>query len=276
MKNLSLVLSGGSANIDPALSLGGNPSASPIANNSLNNLFDNVTTTESEDGATEYRCFYIFNDTSYVLQDMKLWIYYDFPGGASVQLGITSQNEIHRVTTQYATGGSFTLSYVVEGVVYPIVVHYNSNPAIWNANLKNAFTSTVDTDGNAVFSGVTTTVYNSSNSIIFDITFAGYNGKRGYSLPTVTNNLVTAATIGILRTYAGMPINTIASQISSSTTPPGSVAFAAPSETDPLTIPLLKIDEGFPVWVKRIVAPDTAPKAEDGVTIRVQAEAVEY
>jgi hypothetical protein len=273
MDNISLVLSGGSSNVDPSLSLGGDPSSVPIVNNHLNNLFDNVTQDESDVGSTEYRCFYVFNDTDYLLKDMNLWIFYEFPGGATVQLGITSQNEVHRITVQGAvTGGSFTLSYTVDGITYNIVANYNSNAAIWKNNLQNAFLA------EDVFSGVTTVVYTSIERAIFDITFGDYNGKRSYALPTATNNLIPSSPstgITTIRTYTGAPINTIAPQISASTTPPGTVTFSTPSEESPITIPTLKVEEGVPIWIKRIVPANASPKTNDGCTIRIQAEAVE-
>lgn len=54
-------LSGGAANADPALSLGGAISNTAIADATTHNLFDRVTGTESQAGDTEYRCFYVRN-----------------------------------------------------------------------------------------------------------------------------------------------------------------------------------------------------------------------
>jgi hypothetical protein len=54
-------LSGGAANSDPDLSLGGAKSSVEITTNVVENLFDNVTGTESAAGDTEYRGIYFHN-----------------------------------------------------------------------------------------------------------------------------------------------------------------------------------------------------------------------
>lgn len=53
--------SGGSANGDAELSLGGEMSSVAITNNVLQNLFDNVSPSERASGTIEYRCFYYVN-----------------------------------------------------------------------------------------------------------------------------------------------------------------------------------------------------------------------
>jgi hypothetical protein len=54
-------LSGGAANADPNLSLGGAMSSTEVTDNTLNNLYDNVTGSESNAGDTEYRCIFLYN-----------------------------------------------------------------------------------------------------------------------------------------------------------------------------------------------------------------------
>lgn len=54
-------LSGGAGNTDPNASLGGAISSTAVVDNTLNNLWDDVSGTETNDGDTEYRCFYIRN-----------------------------------------------------------------------------------------------------------------------------------------------------------------------------------------------------------------------
>lgn len=58
---LKYYLSGGAANTDPNLSLGGIISTTEVVNNTLHNLFDRVTGAESLAGDTEYRCIYVKN-----------------------------------------------------------------------------------------------------------------------------------------------------------------------------------------------------------------------
>ena len=60
--SLKWYLSGGAANADPNLSLGGARSSVQITLDTLNNLFDDVTGDEAAAGQTEYRCVYWRNE----------------------------------------------------------------------------------------------------------------------------------------------------------------------------------------------------------------------
>ena len=65
--DISIVLSGGSSNSNPNLSLGGSPSSTPITNNSINNLFDDISAAQLDAGRIDYRCFYKINIYSTIL-----------------------------------------------------------------------------------------------------------------------------------------------------------------------------------------------------------------
>ena len=54
-------LSGGSGNTNPNASLGGARATQQIVTATLHNLFDVVSSAESEAGDVEYRCFYVRN-----------------------------------------------------------------------------------------------------------------------------------------------------------------------------------------------------------------------
>ena len=58
---IQLHLSGGSNNTDPKGALGGVRSSSQITSDTLENLFDDITRTETLTGKTEFRCFYVYN-----------------------------------------------------------------------------------------------------------------------------------------------------------------------------------------------------------------------
>src|ERR1041385_1698976 len=60
--DIKIFLSGGSGNSDPNASLGGVKSSTEVTDNTLNNLFDDVSGTESNAGDTEYRCVYVYNN----------------------------------------------------------------------------------------------------------------------------------------------------------------------------------------------------------------------
>lgn len=67
-------LSGGSSNTSPAGSLGGIMSSTEMTNDTIGNLFDNISRQEALLGRTEYRCVYIYNDGPEVLTGVVLEI----------------------------------------------------------------------------------------------------------------------------------------------------------------------------------------------------------
>lgn len=76
-------LSGGAANSDPNASLGGAVSSVDITNNTLQNLFDNVTGDEHEAGDTEYRAFFVKNNAAETAYNVKIWIEQNTPSAES-------------------------------------------------------------------------------------------------------------------------------------------------------------------------------------------------
>ena len=68
-------LSGGAGNSDPNAALGGAKSSTAVTDNTTHNLWDVVSSTESNDGDTEYRCLYLHNNHgSLTLQNAKVWV----------------------------------------------------------------------------------------------------------------------------------------------------------------------------------------------------------
>jgi hypothetical protein len=77
-------LSGGAANADPSLSLGGAKSSVQIQDAVDNNLFDDVSGDEHAAGDVEYRCLYIHNGhATDSLLAAKVWIASDSSGADS-------------------------------------------------------------------------------------------------------------------------------------------------------------------------------------------------
>ena len=85
-------LSGGSANTDPALSLGGAKSSTDAPSG----LLDTVTSGEAASGDTEYRAFYVHNaHATLTLEAAKLWIQANTPSADTtleVGLGTSAVN----------------------------------------------------------------------------------------------------------------------------------------------------------------------------------------
>ncbi len=72
---LKMYLTGGAANSDPLLSLGGAVSSVELVNNTLNNLWADITGDQAAAGRTRYRCVAIKNtNASLTLTSSKVWI----------------------------------------------------------------------------------------------------------------------------------------------------------------------------------------------------------
>lgn len=276
--DISIVLSGGSSNINPNLSLGGDPSSSPIPSGVLNNLFDDISSEESAASHEDYRCIYIFNDGDTIIWDIRLWIEEDEADGSTTEIGIENRNETQRITINGGVnGGTLTLSY--NSLEFTIA--YDSDLAVWAQDLQDKLDDLEDGEGNLIFRDVTVTAQNASGGVvIFDIRWAGKDGKRNFDSFTISSggNLLEplgSVTVGISTPQQGAPINTIAAEINVETTPPGGVSFFASSVDSPITLPRLESNEGFPLWIKRVTEANTTAKENDGVVLRFSAQSLE-
>ena len=72
--DLKCLLSGGASNSDPNASLGGIISSTEVVDDTLNNLFDEVTGDEHTAGETNYRCIYFKNNSAETAYNAKVWI----------------------------------------------------------------------------------------------------------------------------------------------------------------------------------------------------------
>lgn len=276
-EQISVVLSGGTVNINPNAALGGDPSSSPITTGILNNLFDDVSPEESRDGHEDYRCIYLFNDGDSTIYVIKVWILEDFTDGSTMELGIESRDETQRITLSggVCTGGSLELSY--KGQTFTI--NYNADLGVWATQLQTALNNLTDTEGDNFFRSVSVTAQTAgSATIIFDVKFSGQDGKRNHDrLEVVNNNLTPNGVIEVFISAPseGSPINTIAPEINVEVTPPGGVGFFAASELSPIELPKLAPEEGFPLWIKRVTTAGVQAKERDGFKLRFSAQSME-
>jgi len=75
--DIKFYLTGGSTNTDADASLGGAPNftTGEITTDELNNIFDDVSASESESGDTEYRCIAVKNTNATIdLADSKVFV----------------------------------------------------------------------------------------------------------------------------------------------------------------------------------------------------------
>lgn len=271
--DISIVLSGGTNNLDPNLSLGGSPSAAPITDNALNNLFDDVLPAESTAGIEDYRCIYFFNDGETTIFNLNVFIDEDFEDGATMEIGVLDQDETQRIQiTGTPTGGNLVLSY--EGVEFTSV--YNANLGEWSVSLQNTLNSLTDEEDEVLLRNVLVTGQNTGSSLIFDILFTDQDGSKDHELiALVDNNLTPDLEVVISTLQEGSPVNTVAPEIASEIIPPGQVTFFASSEHDPVIVPKLRPGEGFPIWFHRTVDPGTIAVANDGFRLKFTAESLD-
>jgi hypothetical protein len=276
--DISIVLSGGNGNIFPNQSLGGDPSASPIPNGVLNNLFSDISSERTEESEDAYRCIYVFNDGDATVWDLKIYTIGNSSDGSTSEIGIEERNEAQRiVVTGSATGGTLTLKYKQT----EFTTTYNSDLALWANNLQNQI-ETIEEFKYVRISAQSA----SSGSVVFDIRWSRKDAKRNFDKIEIATNQQGASVGNLLQPLGqiavnisvlqqGGPINTIASEINVETTPPNYVGFFVASFASPITIPRLDPSDGFPLWIKRTVTLDAVPQSNDGFSLVVQAQWLE-
>ena len=271
--DITLVLSGGTSNISIDNSLGGDPSATPITDDIFNNLFADVTSDQSASGYQNYKCIYVFNDGDTTIYNIALWLDNITNSGSTIAIGVNSSNESQRITISGATvnGGSFTLTYDGQ----PLISDYNVDLGAWATSLKNSILNLKDASSNLFFNDVNVVAQTVGSTIIFDIFFVNKDAQRNFDKFILSsNNITPPVNIIISTTQSGAPINTLASQINLTTTPPGGIGFYIASQTSPIVLPYLKPGEGFPLWIQRTTAAGTIAQERDAFTLKVQADSL--
>lgn len=264
--DIQFVFSGGASNNNPSLSLGGSPSAYPLSKN-INNLFDDVAESESQNGHTDFRCFYIFNNHSTdSFYGTKLWVDSQTAGGANIEIGLNLTNEVQTLTVVGpVNSGSLTLNYGSSSFTFG----HSPTLSTWAANFQTAINNLPQ------LSGVVVTAGQFGSTVVFEVRFTGDDGNRFHPLLTLTSNgLIPGPVVTIAKVLNGSPINSIASTVEADTSAPNGIVFSLPEFTTPLNLGVLKPTEGFPVWVKRVTAPATVPVANDGFKLRYRGSPI--
>lgn len=102
MAVVDMFLSGGAGNTQPNGSLGSIISATAIVDDTLQNLFDDISRNEALIGRTEFRCFYIKNTTAGHVSGVVLEITSN-PSTSIVSIGLDPVGKGDGVTTGVAT-----------------------------------------------------------------------------------------------------------------------------------------------------------------------------
>lgn len=93
-------------------SLGKYISTTEITDNTLNNLFDNISGDENAASDVEYRCFFVLNNhSSLTLQSAVCWISSEVAGGAVCAIGldpygVTTRNSVAVQAVEIANEGA--------------------------------------------------------------------------------------------------------------------------------------------------------------------------
>jgi hypothetical protein len=258
MADITIVYSGGSQNVSPDNSLGGFPAGAEVTDK-VNNLFPNIESKQTTIGQTDYKCFYIFNDNIHLKYQVTLYIDYLSNEGTTLTVGLLFQNEIQTLRfVGSPTGGTFQIS--VQGLVTE-AISWNSDNTILAASIKTALDNK--------FGNSTVTV---SGTNTFTITFLGDLQNKALSNMALSNNQITplgTVTEQVSRVQFGSPINTIAPDTGSTKMTPNGVPFLSILSPG-IVVGSLYPSEGFPVWIKRVLPPESIAVETDGFKLQLK------
>jgi hypothetical protein len=272
--DIKYYLSGGTSNKLPNLSIGGLPSVEEVGNG-LNNLFSIVSKQEIADGSRIFRCIYIANTGSSILEDTIVWL--DQDTITTTLVGVAMAIEVQTfIIGGWPVGGSFSLRYTAN--VSGVPVSQDTNPISFvpqinnlASNIQNALNE-LDLLGDVSVSGSIV-----SSMWQLRITFGGSHSYRYHQiLQIVDNNIVGVnVTTSISILTAGNPINGVASSIGFETQQPAEVEFSQPnSQNNAIPIGILEPSDIFGLWIMRTVSANTDAESDsvDDVTINLAAQ----
>jgi len=267
--DIVFVYSGGSDNSNPLLSIGGLSSSISIPGNVLDNLFSDITVEESASGLTDFRCFYVFNDSATnALYNAKALIPTQVPDGSTVTVGFFTQDDQQEIMVQgNPIGGTMTLMY---DSIYQTIVNFDPDPAKFATNVQNGLNqlgnlSTVNCIGST-----------GDHYVNVKATFANSDGNRYHPLLVVlVNSIVGATSIETNKIQDGGPINSIAPLLTNSSESPSGVQFSNYGMNNPFILGNFYPGDGFPVWSKRITPKEATGIRGDGFTFRLIGSPVE-
>lgn len=240
--DIVFVFSGGQGNYDPFKSLGGDPSVIEVSEISQG-LFNSLTDEQLKSGLTDYRCFYIFNqsDTETLY---NFYIYVENTSNVSCLIGLNKQNDVQKITLSGSpTTGNLVLNYNSN----EFTVDFSTNMAQLALNFQQQLVD-LGLIGVVVTAEAKTGFYN------INISFEGDSGYKYHPLISlVTNNLSPATDFFIRKTQDGSPINIIVPKTQNVLLAPENINFELFTPTEPLSLTSLQPSEGFPVWLKRTI-----------------------
>lgn len=257
--DISFLLSGGSSNNNPALSLGGNPSSIALSGN-LNSLFADVAAPDATAGLTDYRCFYILNKSATeTLYSASVHIQLQGTGGSYGDIGLAKSTEVQAIQIT-GSPSSGTLSLKLGDTNFS---------GSWGGSAAG-FAASLTSSLSAAGLGDLVVSYVSGSTHIFTLSFLGSLDNKAHPLVEVTSNgLSPSSSVSISRQTQGSPINTVAPTIATPSTSPNGVVFSQTSSSSKISVGNLGPGDSFPVWLRRTTPAGTSFKENDSVTIRL-------
>lgn len=114
-EKIHILHSGGAFNKEPNLDLGNHPSEFQIAEAPMNNLYDDVSPDEADDGLIDHRCFYIFNThNAETMHEVKIEL--DPPqcaDGSTITFGSNLVDDVQCLALLTTTNASSTEAVMV-------------------------------------------------------------------------------------------------------------------------------------------------------------------
>lgn len=249
-------LSGGSTNLNPNNSLGGDESITNIDFSViLNNLFDDVTPSQSSSGRIDYRCFYIRNaNLTTPITNVELWIASETASGSSIRIGAFLQNDKQKLTI---TGTPDSNGYVIFSVNdwgSAFTVYWESDINTFASNLESLI---------QLQPGLETTIITVVSSTEINIEFDGEAGNHLIDVINAADSLGGTAVINASKIQNGSPVGTVAEVIPDATTVPVDPVFASYAIMSPMNLGTLHVSDSVPIWVERTTPPGTLSLTND-------------
>lgn len=268
-------MSGGLTNNNPNSSLGGEISAFFIVNNKL---FSDITPEQAVDGRIDYRCLYIENiseELTEILYNTVVFVDQQVEGGGDIKLGIELADERQDFIITNGTNvasGYFIAQYynLLEDTDNQFQVNWAADLNEWADNFQIALRALSGLED------VTVTPSVSGTTVTFRIDFLGQASKRYHETIEFVSSTVgftsVNASVTSVKIMSGSPIMRIADEIDAETTAPNGLTFIETSFELPVSIEDLKPGEFFPVWIQRVVPPNSEAVEGDGFVLRVRGE----
>jgi hypothetical protein len=244
--DITFYLSGGSANNDPNLSLGGDISITPLPDG-VDALFSQVSLTQASQGNIVYRCIYVVNEGDTLLSNFTIWQDNQEEISSEVDIGISVVNEVQKIILAgNPIGGTFTLIFDSQTTDD---IQWVPTPSTMANNIANALNSLSSLTGISVSSAFTTRWE-------YSVTFGGADGKRNQpELQIGSNNILgTGISLSVSTTSIGQPINASAPNIGFENQAPNGIIFTSSTTKETgINIGILEPSDLFAIWLRRTV-----------------------